>query len=55
MENTVSILRHNYETEAEYKKAYRDAVKKYDFKVRVSGGWKFFAYVTDLDVWKKQK
>jgi len=53
--NQMSVLRSDYRTEKEYKQAYKDACQHYDFKVRVDGGWKFFAYADDLRTWKNQK
>ena len=55
MSNTTSILKHNYETAKQYKEAYKQAMKDYEFKVQVDGGWMFFKYATDLNNWKKQK
>lgn len=53
--NTTSVFRDDYRTEAEYRKAYREADQHYGFKVRVEGGWKFFTFADDYDTWKHQK
>jgi hypothetical protein len=52
--NTCTIFRSEYKTRKAYLIAYRECVANYGFKVRVTGGWKFFSFVTDYATYKKQ-
>ena len=49
------LSRASYASRRVYLAAYRDFCRHYDFKARVEGGWVFFTYRTDLDVWRSQK
>ena len=51
----LSILRSNYNTDAEYLAAFADCNMHYDFKARVYDGWKFFEFIIDYRIWKNQK
>ena len=53
--NTMSLQRDSYKSEKEYRDAYRAACKHYGWKVRVVGGWKFFQFATDYNIWKAAK
>jgi hypothetical protein len=53
--NTMSVYRDDYPTRAAYLRAYVDANQHYDFKTRVEGGWLFFEYANDYDLWARQR
>ena len=52
---TTTLIRSDYRNLAEYRRVYRACCEHYAYKARVSGGWKFFEYITDYETWKKQK
>lgn len=54
-DNVCSIHRDEYKTRKDYINDYREHCKKYPFKVRVEGGWMFFAYADDYETWNRQK
>jgi len=55
MDNTTSLFRAEYKTRAAYLNAYRSCVKRYGFKARVGGGWKFFTFSSDYQTWRNQR
>jgi hypothetical protein len=55
MDNKFICLRQDYKTQTEYRRDYQEANKHYGFKVKVDGGWIFFEFSTDYDIYKNQK
>lgn len=53
-DNKMSICRDDY-SPADYRKAYRDCIKHYDFKRRVYHGWIFFSFSTDAETYDRQR
>lgn len=58
--NTTTICKSDYSSETEYRKAYQQACKENDCKVKVDDGkggtgWKFFESAEDMRIWKNQK
>lgn len=52
---SITLFRADCRSRSAYRKAYREYCQHYGFKVRVCGGWLFFEYATDYQVWKSQK
>ena len=52
---TMTLFRSDFRTAAEYRRAYRECVNHYGFKVRIEGGWQFFEFASDYATWKAQK
>lgn len=51
----LSISPGDWSTKAEYKQAYKEAKKHYEFKVRFKGGWKFFTNFEDYLAYRMKK
>ena len=52
LDRTTTILRSSYDTKREYIRDYRNLVQRYGYKVRIHGGWVFFAHESDCKILK---
>lgn len=55
MENEVYLNKSNYQNRKEYLERYHELSKSYEFKVRVDGGWLFFRYAPDYQMFKRTR
>lgn len=53
--NQMALFREDFPSYKEYLQAYREACEYYGYKVRVVGGWRFFTFQQDYDLWKHTK
>ena len=54
-DTTCTLVREQYSTEREYRMALSECNDYYCYRVRVSGGWKFFQFEDDYRTWKEQE
>jgi len=54
-ETTTTLYRDGFATRRAYLDVYHDLCGHYGFKACVEGGWMFFEFSTDYNVWRNQR